>query len=325
MLFLEGVLTQEHGKMKFKRVKAPSHSNMEELVNTISHRIAQYLEKTGLIQRDMDNTYLDLPIDDEDSLLHLQAASVSYRISVGPDTGKKVFTLQTMPATDPDNLGQLAKIAGFSLHAGVFADSHESDKLERLCRYIARPAISGERLSLTSTGKVRYELKTRNNDGTTHVFFEPLDFMGKLAALVPPSRLNLVRFFGVFAPNACVRAEVTASKRGKNSPKLDESLKDADKPCRPELYHAGSMKWAQRLKRVFNIDITQCECCNKHNVKIVACITDPVVIKKILDYLDKIASPITAPLPSLLPPLRAPPRETFDDSIVIQRDFDWGA
>ena len=125
MLFLEGVITQERGYMKFKRVKAPSHADMETLVNTISHRIAQYLEKTGLIQRDMDNTYLDLPIDDEDSLLHLQAASVSYRIAVGSDTGKKVFTLQTLQAKDPDNIGQLAKIAGFSLHAGVFADSHQ--------------------------------------------------------------------------------------------------------------------------------------------------------------------------------------------------------
>ena len=144
--------------------------------------------------------------------------------------------------------------------------------------------------------------------------------MAKLAALVPPPRLNLVRFFGVFAPNASVGAEVTASKRGKNSPKLDESLKHADKP-----YHARSMSWAQRLKRVFNIDITQCESCNKHNVKIVACITDPIVIKKILVHLDKIVSPITVPLPSLLPPLRAPSRETFDDSHVIKRDFDWGA
>jgi hypothetical protein len=174
-----------------------------------------------------------LPIDDEDNLLHLQAASVSYRIAVGPDTGKKVFTLQTLPAKDPHNLGQLAKISGFSLEARVFAHENEPAKLERICRYVARPAISEERLSLTSTGKIRYELKTPYHDGTTHVFFEPLDFMAKLAALVPPPRLNLVRFFGVFAPNACVRAEVTASKRGKNSPKLDESLKDADKP-----YHA---------------------------------------------------------------------------------------
>ncbi len=62
---------------------------MERLVNTIKHRIAQYLEKAGLIQRDPENTYLELPMDYEDSLLHLQAASVSYRIAVGSDAGKK--------------------------------------------------------------------------------------------------------------------------------------------------------------------------------------------------------------------------------------------
>jgi hypothetical protein len=81
MLFLEGVIRQTQGQPQFKRIntqragtRAPSHSDMEQVVNTISHRIAQYLEKVGLLQRDMDNTYLDLPIDDEDSLLQLQAA-----------------------------------------------------------------------------------------------------------------------------------------------------------------------------------------------------------------------------------------------------------
>ena len=82
---------------------------MEAVVNTLSHRIAQYLEKAGLIQRDMDNTYLELPLDDEDSLLPLQAASVNYRIAVVLDAGKKVFTLQSIPAKDPNNYGQLAK------------------------------------------------------------------------------------------------------------------------------------------------------------------------------------------------------------------------
>lgn len=47
--------------------------------------------------RDMDNTYLNLPIDDEDSLLQLQGASVSYRIALGPQQGQKVFTLQHIP------------------------------------------------------------------------------------------------------------------------------------------------------------------------------------------------------------------------------------
>jgi alpha-ketoglutarate-dependent taurine dioxygenase len=125
-------------------------------------------------------------MDDEDSLLPLQAASVNYRVAVGPDTGKKVFALQTLPAKDEQHYGQLAQINGFSLHAGVFADSHQTDKLERLCRYISRPALSEQRLSLTDSGKVRYQLKTPYQDGTTHVFFTPLDFIGMLAALVVP-------------------------------------------------------------------------------------------------------------------------------------------
>ena len=68
-------------------------------------------------------------------------------------------------------------VAGFSLHAGVTARAHERAKLERLCRYIARPAVSTQRLSLTRNGQVRYELKTPYRNGTTHVIFEPLDFM----------------------------------------------------------------------------------------------------------------------------------------------------
>lgn len=85
------------------------------------------------------------------------------------------------------------------------------------------------------------------------------------------------------------------------------------------------MSWAQRLKRVFNIGISQCESCTKHKVKTVACITDPIVFKKILNHLNKIASPITAPLLSLLPPIRAPPDNAPFSDYIIQRDFDFGA
>lgn len=225
-----------------------------------------------------------------------------------------------MPAKDLENYGQLAKIAGFSLHAKVFADTHQGDKLERLCRYIARPAVSEKRLSLTATGNVRYELKTPYKDGTTHVFFSPLDFMSKLAALVPPRSLNLTRFYGVLAPNSNVRAEVTASQRGKNSPRLAEQhLKDSGKT-----YHAGSMSWVQRLKRVFNIDITVCEACKKTNVKIIACITEAAIVQKILTHLDKQDSPITANS-CRAPPLNESMQPALLEDFVIQRDFDFGA
>ena len=54
-----------------------------------------------------------------------------------------------------------------------------------------RPALSEARLELTDQGMVSDALKTAYRDGTTHVVFEALDFMAKLAALVPKPRTNL--------------------------------------------------------------------------------------------------------------------------------------
>jgi hypothetical protein len=42
-----------------------------------------------------------------------------------------------------------------SLHAGVKVRAEERQKLERLCKYISRPAVSEKRLSLTANGQVR--------------------------------------------------------------------------------------------------------------------------------------------------------------------------
>ena len=145
------------------------------------------------------------------------AGAATYRIAVGPYAGRKVFTLQTLPDCNEPFVDHVGKVAGFSLHAGVAARAHERKKLERLCRYIARPAVSEKRLSLLHNGKVRYELKTPYRDGTTHVIFEPLDFIVRLVALVPKPRVNLTQFHGVFAPNSAHRARVTPGKRGKGN------------------------------------------------------------------------------------------------------------
>ena len=124
-----------------------------------------------------------------------------------------MFTLQTLPASDPEEWA--GRVDGFSLHAGVAVKAHERKKLERLCRYIARPPVAEKRLSLTRNGMVRYELKTPYCDGTTHVIFEPLDFISTLAALVPKLRVNLTRYHEVFSPNSKYRALVTPGRRDK--------------------------------------------------------------------------------------------------------------
>ncbi len=73
---------------------------------------------------------------------------------------------------------------------------------EHLCRYITRPAIANERLKRNRAGQVVLQLKSPYKDGTTHIVLEPLEFMERLAALVPRPRLHLIRFHGVLAPNA---------------------------------------------------------------------------------------------------------------------------
>ena len=62
-----------------------------------------------------------------------------------------------------------------------------------------RVAARGERVSVLEDGRPLYRLKSRWRDGTTHLVFEPLELIEKLAALVPPPRLNLVRYHGVLA------------------------------------------------------------------------------------------------------------------------------
>jgi hypothetical protein len=95
--------------------------------------------------------------------------SVSYRIAVGPQQGRKVLTLQTLQAVEADDrYAQVAKEAGLSLQAGVAAQAWERDKLERLCRYISKPAVLEKRLSLTLAGNIRYQLKTAYRESLPH-------------------------------------------------------------------------------------------------------------------------------------------------------------
>jgi hypothetical protein len=129
------------------------------------------------------------------------------------------------------------------------------------------------------------------------VIFEPLDFIARLVALVPKPRVNLTRYHGVFAPNSHYRAEVTPAKRGKGN-----KVKVSDEPQTP-VERRAAMTWAQRLKRVFNIDIQACQSCGGA-MKVVACIEDIAVIKKILDHLKKKDE---ANKSNPLPECRAPP------------------
>ena len=172
------------GTTRFRWVRAPTSEALTQLAHTIASRVGRYLERQGLLVRDAEYSYLASDGVDEDPMSELLGHAITYRIAVGPQAGRKVFTLQTLPACDPEDAfgDSVGKVVGFSLHAGVAAKAHERKKLERLCRYVSRPAVSEKRLSLTPNGNIRYQLKTPYRDGTTHVIFEPPDFIARLVS-----------------------------------------------------------------------------------------------------------------------------------------------
>ena len=102
-------------------------------------------------------------------------------------------------------------------------------------------------------GDVVLQLKSAFKDGTTHIVMAPLEFMQRLAALVPRPRLHLIRFHGVLAPNAKLRSEIIPSP-----------VEQATEPACDHAHAQGAparMSWARLLKRVFDIDIEHCPNC----------------------------------------------------------------
>lgn len=144
---------------------------------------------------------------------------------------------------------------------------------------MSRPAIAAERLSLTPQGDVHFRLKTPYRDGTTHIVLEPLDFMARLAALVPPPRVHQTRYHGVLAPGSALRAAVTPSGRGQGSSKQSKAQDEEGGAQKKAL----GMTWAQRLKRVFAIEIETCQRCGG-KLEVIASIENAELIGRILEH-----------------------------------------
>ena len=105
------------------------------------------------------------------------------------------------------------------------------DWLERLCRYGLRPPVGQDRLQLTPDGKAVLGLRQRWTDGTTHLVFDPVELLERLAAITPRPRVNLVLYHGVLAPRAAWRHRAPShrpdgsewdDRGGRDPPRLDE-------------------------------------------------------------------------------------------------------
>jgi len=303
-LFIDGSyeIGPNHEPTDFWAADPPSTPELEATLAVIIKRLTRYLEKQNIIVKD-ENQDFQLEIPDEDTLSRLQQSSVTYRFATGPRKGKKALVLKSVQDGDHNSRsGLVAKSSGFSLHAGVAAKADERDKLEKICRYIARPAIAEGRLSVNDAGDVIYKFKKPWDDGTTAIKVSPMELMEKLAALVPRPKIHLTRFHGVLGPHYKHR-KLVVPKKPTLAPSIAmaEGVASDQPPKEPK-----RISWARLLKRVFNIDVSICPKCTK-KMRIIAAIEDPNVIKKILDHLGLPSAP-----PRLYP-ARGPPIQDYGD------------
>ena len=277
MLFLEGGYFETRKGPKFWRSGPPKDEDIQALVVTIAKRVIRFFQKRGYFQDEGDSAVPESGLAQETLMPEIRAASIQSRVALGERKGRYVRRLGMVDRSQVKREGHLcAQVAGFSLHAAVYCKPWERTKLEMLCRYITRPAVAEERLERTLAGDVILRLKTPYADGTSHLLFSGVEFVEKLAALIPPARIHLTRFFGCLAPHARIRSEVvpTPLPVGPSAVVQPEEPPQSTPPP-----SARAQRWAELLARVFGINVQKCDDCGSP-LKIVSAILEPADIRR---------------------------------------------
>lgn len=204
---------------------------------------------------------------------------------------------------------------GFSLDASVRIEADDRPGLERLLRYCARPVFALERLRQIDPEHLVYESIKPGPGGSVSLLLTPLELIERLAALIPPPRRHRHRYFGVLAPNAPLRAAVTALAVANDEAALPTARSDAvpatvpdasapnvpdelaDEPAHRK---AARYVWALLLARIYEVLPLVCPKCGG-DMRIIAFINEGPVIREILGHLGE---PTAAPT---LAPARGPP------------------
>jgi hypothetical protein len=123
-------LDEDGDIIEFHTISKTTFEEMQMVLHRICERLGRLLEERGLLCRDVEQSYLTFDYDDEDLINDLIGSSITYRVAVGKNKGKKGYTLQTIPAQLEEMAENkaLAKESGFSLHAGVSAKSYHKEK-----------------------------------------------------------------------------------------------------------------------------------------------------------------------------------------------------
>ena len=178
--------------------------------------------------------------------------------------------------------------SGFALDAGTRIEDGDRAALQRLLLYFLRPAVSLKKLTYKpEEGLIRYQV-TKTNGGPSYHEWPAAEFVGRMAALVPPPRKHVVRYYGALGPRSPLRGAVTISTRKKATLVELESgysvtlvgkvVREAKRAAK-----SAGKGWAACLRKIFEVDPVQCVKCGGE-MKLAAVILDDGELDRILAH-----------------------------------------
>jgi hypothetical protein len=201
--------------------RPPMRDELGGIVRRVQKRAQAWLRRHGhLDERPLEDRSNEAP---EQTALNACASIAMARGQMA------TLANENEPEHDHSSLPGKTSVAvdrdGFNLHAGVRIEAGDDVGREKLCRYAARPALSLERLRRLPGGGVAYRLKYVGRGGGKHRVMLPMEFMARLAALIPPPRYPLVRYAGVLGPHSVWRKDVVPRPR-ERPPACDDASRD---------------------------------------------------------------------------------------------------
>ena len=289
LLVLDGVYVKTGADAAPTFHELPPPTARDELLVSakISKRVAALLRRRGLV--DPDATAERAPTALEK--WYAKALEEQARLALVGSDGV-IEPRRPSSSGRPPSTGDFS---GFSIHARVSVRAGDKDGRERLAAYCARPPFAEAQLSRTEDGRIALELSRPRWTGETHAIFDPLQLVRRIAWMIPPPRQHQIRFAGVLASAAKLRSEIIPPGP------VDTTLALVPPNAMPEVSSARCQRidWAMLLARV-GIDALACPECGGR-MRVLAVISEPAIVRQILDHLGVPSEP-----PTLAKP-RAPP------------------
>lgn len=176
--------------------------------------------------------------------------------------------------------------SGFSVYAGPAIEPSEAGAVERVSRYLTRAPVALGKVHPQRDGRVKLLTPRDPATGRDHRLFDPLDWVHAVTTQIPAAHQHMVRYYGAYANRArrLYRPVVDGPGPGKTPP--CETASPGPRPDEDEQdlwVRARRRSWARLIARIYEVDPLVCPRCG-HELKVVAAITDPVVIDRILEH-----------------------------------------